>query len=122
MVEKVNSIEELERLKADAATQSNQIPNYNEWAQILRNLELAGVESTGSYAGDVAKLSEVQAAVEDFIKEAQIQNTSQNVVKETEQVQDVTKNDSEQTVKANVANATSSMILSDYMKYYHMIN
>lgn len=122
MVEKVNSIEELERLKADAASQNGQIPNYNEWSQVLKNLEMAGVESTGSYSGDVAKLSEVQAAVEEYIKETQVERTAQQNKTETQQVNDVTKNGSEQTVKANVANATSSIILADYMKYYHMIN
>lgn len=35
MPEKINSIEELERLKADAASQGLQIPNYNEWAASL---------------------------------------------------------------------------------------
>ena len=36
-------------------------------------------------------------------------------------VNEKTSNDSEQGLKANVANATSSVIMADYMKYYHML-
>lgn len=33
-----------------------------------------------------------------------------------------TSQDSEQTIKANVVNATSSTIMADYMKYYHLLS
>lgn len=121
MAQKVNSIEELEKLKADAATQGMQLPNYNEWLQVMNTLQTAGVESTGSYQGDVAKLREVETAVEEFIREAQIEKAAQDNKKENQQIQDLPKTDSEQTVKANMANATSSVILADYMKYYHLM-
>ncbi len=122
MPEKINSIEELERLKADAASQGLQIPNYNEWAQALETLELAGVQSTGSYSGDAAKAREIENAVEELMRQAQEARAAEQNNKETQQVEGLTKTDSEQTVKANMANATSSMIMADYMKYYHLLS
>lgn len=122
MAEKINSIEELERLKADAASQGMQIPNYNEWAQALETLELAGVQSTGSYSGDAAKAREIENAVEELMRQAQEAKAAEQNNKETQQVEGLTKTDSEQTVKANMANATSSMIMADYMKYYHLLS
>ncbi len=122
MPEKINSIEELERLKADAASQGMQIPNYNEWAQALETLELAGVQSTGSYSGDAAKAREIENAVEELMRQAQEARAAEQNNKETQQVEGLTKTDSEQTVKANMANATSSMIMADYMKYYHLLS
>ena len=122
MAEKINSIEELERLKADAATQGMQIPNYNEWAQALETLELAGVQSTGSYSADAAKAKEIENAVDELMRQAQEAKAAEQNNKETQQVEGLTKTDSEQTVKANMANATSSMIMADYMKYYHLLS
>ena len=122
MPEKINSIEELERLKADAASQGMQIPNYNEWAQALETLELAGVQSTGSFSGDAAKAREIENAVEELMRQAQEARAAEQNNKETQQVEGLTKTDSEQTVKANMANATSSMIMADYMKYYHLLS
>ena len=122
MPEKINSIEELERLKADAASQGLQIPNYNEWAQALETLELAGVQSTGSYSGDAAKAREIENAVEELMRQAQEARAAEQNNKETQQVEGLTKTDSEQTVKANMANATSSMIMADYMNYYHLLS
>lgn len=122
MAERINSIEELERLKADAASQGMQIPNYNEWAQALETLELAGVQSTGSYSGDAAKAREIENAVEELMRQAQEARAAEQNNKETQQVEGLTKTDSEQTVKANMANATSSMIMADYMKYYHLLS
>lgn len=122
MAERINSIEELERLKADAASQGMQIPNYNEWAQALETLELAGVQSTGSYSGDAAKAREIENAVEELMRQAQEAKAAEENNKETKQVEGLTKTDSEQTVKANMANATSSVIMADYMKYYHLLS
>ena len=42
--------------------------------------------------------------------------------KEQEQVKDTSESDKDQEIKANVANATSSMIMADYMKYYHLMS
>ena len=122
MPEKINSIEELERLKADAASQGMQIPNYNEWAQALETLELAGVQSTGSYSGDAATAREIENAGEELMRQAQEARAAEQNNKETQQVEGLTKTDSLQTVKANMAYATSSMIMADYMKYYHLLS
>ncbi len=121
-VDGIESEDELRKAQAAAQAQGASIPNYNEWAQILKDLNEAGVESTGSYAGDKAKLKEIETAVEDFIQEIQTEQIAQERQKETQQVKQTSETDSEQTIKANVANATSSMIMADYMKYYHLLS
>lgn len=121
MPDKINSIEDLEEVRAAAAAQNTTVPNYNEWYQIMQQLEELGVESTGSYAGDKAKIEQVQQSVEDYIREAQVEQTAQERRKESQQVKEVSETDSEQTVKANVANATSSQLMADYMKIYHFL-
>lgn len=121
MVDKVNGIEDLEELKAAAAAQGTTVPNYNEWNQILTELDELGVESTGSYEGDKAKMQQVQQAVEDYIREAQIEQAAVESKKENQQVKSLPESDSEQNVKANVANATSSQLIADYMKIYHLL-
>ena len=88
-------------------------------------MQEGGIESTGSYAGDKAKLDEVKAAVAEYVAELEAQQKTQALNtpanKETEKVQEATATDKEQTVKANVANATSSEIMANYMKYYHLL-
>lgn len=121
MADKITGIEDLEEVKAAAAAQGTTVPNYNKWYQIMQQLEELGVESTGSYAGDKAKIEEVQQAVEDYIREAQIEQAATESRKENQQVKEVSETDSEQTVKANVANATSSQLMADYMKIYHLL-
>ncbi len=121
-VDGIESEDELKKAQAAAQAQGASVPNYNEWAQILKDLNEAGVESTGSYAGDKAKLKEIETAVENFIQEVQTEQIAQERQKETQQVKETSETDSEQTVKANVANATSSMIMADYMKYYHLLS
>ena len=121
MPDKINSIEDLEEVRAAAAAQNTTVPNYNEWYQIMQQLEELGVESTGSYAGDKAKIEQVQQSVEDYIREAQVEQAAQERRKDSQQVKKVSETDSEQTVKANVANATSSQLMADYMKIYHFL-
>lgn len=124
MAFKVNGIQDeddLKRAQAAAQSQGTTITNYTEWAEIMKNLAEAGVESTGSYAGDKAKMKEIQQTVEEFIKTAQIEQIAQQRQQETEQVKETSETDKEQEIKATVANATSSMILADYMKYYHLM-
>ncbi len=122
MADKITGIEDLEELRAAAAVQGTTVANYNEWYKIMQQLEELGVESTGSYAGDKAKIEQVQQAVEDYIREAQIEQAAMESRKENQQVKEVTETDSEQTVKANVANATSSQLMADYMKIYHLLS
>lgn len=124
MAFKVNGIQDEDDLKrAQAATQAQgtSITNYNEWAEIMKNLSEAGVESTGSYAGDKAKMKEIQQTVEKFIQEQQTEMIAQQKQQETQEVKETSESDRDQEIKATVANATSSMIMADYMKYYHLM-
>lgn len=124
MVFKVNGIQDeddLKRAQAAAQAQGTSITNYNEWAEIMKNLSEAGVESTGSYAGDKAKMKEIQQTVEKFIQEQQTEMIAQQKQQETQEVKETSESDRDQEIKATVANATSSMIMADYMKYYHLM-
>ena len=125
MALRINGIEDeddLRKAQAAAQAQGTSITNYNEWAEIMKNLSEAGVESTGSYDGDKAKMQEIQRTVEEFIQNAQIEQIAQQRQQETQKVKETSESDSQQEIKANVANATSSMILADYMKYYHLMS
>lgn len=123
-VDNIQSEDELKKAQAAAQAQGTSITNYNEWSSILKEFSENGIESTGSYAGDKAKMQEVQQAVEQYVTELQQQekiqqNSPDN--KETEKVQKSSETDRNQEMKATVANATSSQIMADYMKYYHML-
>ena len=121
MADRINSIEDLEQLKAAAAAQGTSVPNYNEWSQILSDLEEAGVQSTGSFSGDKALRDEIQRTVEQYIEQTKAEQAQQQQQTQTEQPEKISKTDNEQAIKATVANAVSSSIMADYMKYYHML-
>lgn len=121
MANRVNSIEDLEQLKSAAAAQGTSVPNYNEWSQILNDLEEAGVKSTGSFSGDKALRDEIERTVEQFIEESKVEQTKQQEQTQNEQPKKNSESDNEQNLKATVANATSSTIMADYMKYYHLL-
>lgn len=123
-VDGIESEDELRKAQAAAQAQGTSITNYNEWAQILQEFQDNGIQSTGTYAGDKARMQEIQAAVEEYAAQVQeqekiLQNAPDN--KETEKVQKSSETDRNQELKATVANATSSQIMADYMKYYHML-
>ena len=124
-IEGIKSEEELEKAQAAAQAQNQSITNYNDWSDILKLFEEYGVESTGSYSTDVAKMKEIEQAVREYVEEmgvqqqAQIQSAPQN--DNNSKVQEVTQTDKEQEIKSNVANASSAEILADYMKYYHLM-
>ena len=123
-VEGIDSEEELKKAQAAAQAQGSGITNYNEWEQILKEFSENGIESTGSYEGDVAKMNEIKIAVQEYVQELQVQdvNTQNKPANtETDKVQEVTKTDRDQQIKATFANATSSVIMADYMKYYHLL-
>lgn len=123
-VDGIESEDELRKAQAAAQAQGTSITNYNEWAQILQEFQDNGIESTGSYAGDKARMQEIQAAVEEYAAQVQEQERIQQNApdnKETEKVQKASETDRNQELKATVANATSSQIMADYMKYYHML-
>ena len=125
MAFKVNGIEsedDLRRAQAAAQAQGTSVPNYQDWANIMETLQEAGIESTGSYDGDKARLKELEQQVNNFIQQMQEEQIADQRRKEQEQVKATSESDNNQDIKANVANATSSMIMADYMKYYHLMS
>ena len=112
----IKSVEDLKRANAAAQASGGQITNYADWYEVMQNLEIAGVESTGSYAGDKAKLEEVKRTVETYLEQQQERGS------ELAKAKDITESDKEQTVKANMANGLSSTLMADYMKYYHLLS
>lgn len=123
-VEDIKSIDELRKAQAAAQAQGSSITNYHQWEQILEDLETAGIESTGSFNGDVKLHSEVMEKIAQFIEETQATQKIQEQNpknEETQKVNNITAQDKEHVVKANLANGTSSVIMADYMKYYHML-
>ena len=123
-VDDIKSIDELRKAQAASQMQGMSVANYSQWEQILEDLETAGIQSTGSYEGDVKLHEQVIEKIEAYIQETQ-EAQRQQVMKaqnnDVTKVNEKTSNDSEQGLKANVANATSSVIMADYMKYYHML-
>lgn len=125
MAEEITSIEELRRAQAAAQAQGTSITNYSEWESILEDFDIAGIQSTGTYSGDVKLHNQIIAQVQDMIAEAveeqQVQEMqpNNNEISKTDQK---TAQDKEQVVKSNVVNATSSTIMADYMKYYHLLS
>ena len=125
MAEEITSIEELRRAQAAAQEQGTSITNYSQWESILEDFDIAGIQSTGTYAGDVKLYNQIIAQVQEMIAEAAEEQKTQQI---QPQNNDLTKTDQkttqdkEQVVKANVVNATSSTIMADYMKYYHLLS
>jgi hypothetical protein len=123
-VDDIKSIDELRKAQAAAQAQGTSITNYSQWEQILEDLDTAGVQSTGSFDGDVKLHAQVMAKIEQFIEQVQEAQKQQEMNPKNDDVSKVdnkTSNDKDQVIKANLANATSSQILSDYMKYYHTL-
>lgn len=125
MAEEISSIEELKRAQAAAEAQGTSITNYSEWESILEDFDIAGIQSTGTYAGDVKLHNRIIAQVNEMIaqvtEEQQAQNAQPQNADQTK-IDQKTSQDKEQVVKANVVNATSSTIMADYMKYYHLLS
>lgn len=123
-VEGITSEDELQKAQAAAQAQGTSVTDYNEWSQILKEFAENGVESTGSYSGDKARMEEIQALTEQYIEELQAQEQIQKKQpqnNETEKVQKASETDKDQQLKAVVANGTSSEILANYMKAYFLI-
>ncbi len=127
MSERVNdikSIDELRKAQAASQMQGMSVANYNQWEQVLEDFENAGIQSTGSYEGDVKLHEQIIEKIEAYIQETQEAQRQQEMKaqnNDSTKVDEKTSNDTEQGLKANVANATSSVIMADYMKYYHML-
>ena len=123
-IDDIKSIDELRKAQAAAQAQGTSITNYSQWEQILEDLDTAGVQSTGSFDGDVKLHSQVMAKIEQFIEQVQEAQKQQEIKPQNNDVSKVDNkvaNDKDQVIKANLANGTSSQILSDYMKYYHTL-
>ncbi len=124
MADEIKSIDELRKAQAAAQAQGTSITNYNQWEQILEDLDTAGIESTGSFEGDVRLHSQIMSKIEAFIQEAQEAEKQKQINpnnNESSKVDNKTAQDKENVIKANVANGTSSVIMADYMKYYHLM-
>jgi predicted aminopeptidase len=122
MADGINSIDELRKAQAAAQAQGTSITNYEEWAQILEDFDIAGIQSTGTYASDVRLHEQVIKQIQDMVEQVQEeQHQDQVKAQNNEATKTEYKSDKEQTLKANVANATSSVIMADYMKYYHLL-
>lgn len=123
-VEDIKSIDELRRAQAAAQAQGSNITNYSQWEQILEDFDTAGIQSTGTFDGDVKLHSEVMAKIENYIEQVQEAQKQQEIKPQNDEASKVdnkTAQDHEQVVKANVANGVSSDIMSNYMKFYHFM-
>ena len=123
-IDGIQSEDELKKAQAAAQAQGTTITDYNEWSEILSQFQDNGIQSTGSYAGDKALMEEIKAQMAELAQELQEQEAVQKNMPENNQIEKVQKSaetDKQQELKATVANATSSQIMSDYMKYYHML-
>ncbi len=118
---KVNSIEDLEALKAAASSQGATIPNYNEWNNILSDFQELGVQSTGSYEGDLALHTQMRMEAEQMAEQMEVEQAKQTQQVQQTQPQQMVSTDNEQALKATVANGVSSDIMANYMKVFHMI-
>lgn len=123
-VDGITSEDELQRAQASAQAQGQTVTKYDEWAEILKDFEENGIESTGSYSGDKAKMAEILALTQEYIAELQAEEQikltePQNKV--TDKIQRASETDKDQQLKATVVNGTSSQIMADYMKIYHML-
>lgn len=123
-VEDIKSIDELRKAQAAAQAQGTNITNYSQWEQILEDFDTAGIQSTGTFDGDVKLHAQVMAKIENYmeqVQEAQKQQEIRPQNDENSKVNDKTSQDHEQILKANVANGVSSDIMSNYMKFYHFM-
>ena len=123
-VEDIKSIDELRKAQAAAQAQGSNITNYSQWEQILEDFDTAGIQSTGTFDGDVKLHSEVIAKIENYIEQVQEAQKQQEIRPqndESSKVDNKTSQDHEQVLKANVANGVSSDIMSNYMKFYHFM-
>lgn len=122
-IDNIKSIEELRKAQAAAQAQGSNITNYAQWESILEDFETAGIQSTGSFSGDVKLHSQMMQDIENFVaqvQEAQKQVEIQPKNDEASKIDNKTGQDKEQIVKANVVNGVSSEIMANYMKYYHL--
>lgn len=121
--DKINSIDELRKAQAAAQAQGTSLTNYAEWEKILEDFDIAGIQSTGNYSSDVKLHEQIIKQIQDMVEKIS-EEQKQDMAKpqNDEKINTEYKSDKEQVLKANVANATSSVIMADYMKYYHLLS
>lgn len=118
---RIKSIDDLQGAQSAYAANGASVPNYNDWNNLLADFEEKGIESTGSYAGDLALQNSlrVQEAVsqDDIQKASEIESdkVQDQRVNATENITKLTDSDSDQALKANFANGTSSAITANQM-------
>ena len=98
-VDGIQSEDELKKAQASAQAQGTSITNYNEWSEILKSFEENGIESTGSYSGDKARMQEIERLTEQFVEKIQAEQQVQKSEpqnKETEKVQKAVDTDRQQ--------------------------
>ena len=78
-VEDIKSIDELRKAQAAAQAQGSNITNYSQWEQILEDFDTAGIQSTGTFDGDVKLHSEVMAKIENYIEQVQEAQKQQEI-------------------------------------------
>lgn len=125
---KIRSLEELQAAQGGSVAQGGSgVPNYNDWNNILADFEEQGIESTGSYQGDLALRNSMQTEVMDAFEEYQkiaekeVDVKNDEKVRASENITKLTDSDSDQELKATFANATSATIAADYMKFFHQL-
>ena len=123
MADKIDSVDELRKAQAAAQAQGTSITNYSEWEKILEDFDLAGIQSTGNYSSDVRLHEQIIKQIQDMVERiSEEQKQEMAKPQNNEKMNTEYKSDKEQVLKANVANATSSVIMADYMKYYHLLS
>ncbi len=120
----IESIDELRKLRDAEKNTMAQPTDYSAWQKDMEKLDQLGIQGTGSAAGDRALIKQMEMAAQEAAKEAQIQqaqqqNNDQNN-KQDQQVKSMSETDNEQNLKATVANATSSQILDNYIRWQMM--
>lgn len=123
--EGITSVDELRRVQEAAQAQGTSITNYNQWAEILADLETAGIKSSGSFEGDKKlhdEIKEEMLAIINEVQEEQARSKARQENNDLDKTDYKTSQDKDQGIKASIVNATSSMIMADYMKYYHLLH
>jgi len=115
---KVNGIEELEEMKASAASHNAAIPNYNQWDRILKDFEELGVQSTGSFQGDLSLHSQLKAEAAQEVEKVQSEKSKETQQVQQKQPEEMTTTDKNQSIKANA----SSEITANYAKVFFNID
>lgn len=120
----MNSVEKIEKTKrkqAEAAMINTNFVDYKEWWQINNDLIVAGITPPADFATAKDIHNQLKIKAQNAAEEVQVaQNQAQQNIQE-KQTEGIAKGDSNQQIKSTVANAVSSTIMADYMKYYHLL-